>query len=81
MPNIVSSRQLRAARALAGVTQAKLSSEAGFGPRAAKYWERWGDEAPTTLPSTLKAIEAVLLRHGVEVFAEPSPGCRIVSTK
>jgi hypothetical protein len=81
MSNLVSGRQLKAARTLAQMTQAGLSVAAGFGPRAAKYWERWGDEAPTTVPSTLKEIEAVLLRHGVEVFADPSPGCRLISRK
>jgi transcriptional regulator with XRE-family HTH domain len=79
--NIVSGRQLRAARMLAGLTQAQLSTEAGFGPRAAKYWERWGDDLPTTIATTLEAIEAVLLRHGVEVFSDPSPGCCLVSMK
>src|SRR5271157_1056603 len=32
-------------------------------------------------PETLDAIEAALARHGVELFANPSPGCRLVSTK
>ena len=57
MSNIKSSRQLRAARTLAQMTQAALSAAAGFGPRAAKYWERWGDDLPTTTPATLEAIE------------------------
>jgi hypothetical protein len=38
--NIVSARQLRAARVMAGLTQRQLSIEAGFNPRAAKYWAR-----------------------------------------
>jgi hypothetical protein len=81
MSNIESSRQLRAARTLAQMTQAALSVAAGFGPRAAKYWERWGDDLPTTTSATLEAIEAALLRHGVQVFRDPSPGCRLISTK
>lgn len=81
MPNIVSGRQLRAARTLAGLTQSDLSTEAGFNPRAAKYWENCGDNLPTSVPTTLEAIEAVLRRHGVEVFSYPSPGCRLVSSK
>jgi len=79
--NIASGRQLRAARTLAGLTQSKLSTEAGFSPRAAKYWEGWGDQLPTTTTTTLEAIEAALLRYGVEVFISPTPGCRLVSTK
>jgi len=81
MTNIVSSRQLRAARVLARLTQTELSIEAGFNPRAARYWERSDNEPPTNIPSTLEAIEAVLLRHGVELFIHPSPGCRIASSK
>ena len=34
MPNIVTTRQLRAARTLAGLTQSELSTEAGFYPHA-----------------------------------------------
>ena len=78
MSNIVTGRQLRAARTLAGLTQLELSTEAGFGPRAAKYWERWEVNSPSTTPGTLEAIEAVLLRHGVQVFRKPSPGCRLI---
>jgi hypothetical protein len=78
---LVSSRQLRAARVLAGLTQAQLSAAAGFHPRACKYWEHWGDAMPSTHPETLDAIEAALARHGVELFANPSPGCRLVATK
>ena len=80
MLNLVSSRQLRAARTLAGLTQAELSTEAGFNPRAAKYWEHWDNQfLPTSNLATLKAIEAALFRHGVQVFCDPSPGCRLIS--
>ena len=78
MPNIISSRQLRAARTLAKLTQAALSIEAGFNPRACRYWEKRGDSPPTNVPHSLESIEQALLRHGVEVFADPSPGCRLV---
>ena len=77
--NIVLGRQLRAARELAGLTQRELAIEAGFNPRAAKYWERWPDKLPTRVPETLAAIEQTLWRHGVEVFAIPTPGARLVS--
>ena len=78
MGNIVSGRQLRAARVLAGLTQAEISTESGFNPRAAKYWERSDDELPTCVPETLDAIEQTLRRHGVEVFATPTPGARLI---
>jgi DNA-binding transcriptional regulator YiaG len=78
MTNIVSGRQLRAARVLAGLTQAELATESGFNPRAAKYWERRENELPTSIPDTLAAIERTLRRHGVEVFERPTPGARLI---
>ena len=81
MPNIVCGRQLRAARTLARLTQSELSTEAGFNPRAAKYWESRGDKSPTEIPQSLDAIEQVLRRHGVAVFSHPTPGCRLASTE
>jgi hypothetical protein len=81
MSNIITGRQLRAARTLAALTQSELSIEAGFNPRACRYWEGREDNPPTTVPESLDAIEDVLMRHGVEVFANPTPGCRLVSTK
>jgi hypothetical protein len=81
MSNIASGRQLRAARTLARLTQSTLSTEAGFGPRACRYWESRGENLPTSTPQSLVSIEQVLLRHGVEVFKSPTPGCRLVSTK
>ena len=80
MSNIASGRQLRAARTLAGLTQAELSTEAGFGPRACRYWEGRGDKLPTAVTTSLDSIERVLRRHSVEVFAKPSPGCRLISS-
>ena len=78
MTNIVSGRQLRAARVLAGLTQVELATESGFNPRAAKYWERRENELPTSVPDTLAAIERTLRRHGVEVFERPTPGARLI---
>lgn len=66
--NIASGRQLRAARVLVGLTQEKLSTEAGFGARAARSWERRRDNPPTSVDGTLEAIEAALLRHGVDIL-------------
>jgi transcriptional regulator with XRE-family HTH domain len=39
MPNIVTGRQLRAARILAGLTQKQLAQAVGVHERAARYWE------------------------------------------
>jgi hypothetical protein len=75
--DLVSSRQLKAARALAGLTQAKLATEAGSNPDACRYWESRGGGYPTTVQSTLDAITATLQRHGVIVFRDPTPGVRL----
>ena len=63
--NIVQGRQLRAAR---GLTRCQLSTEAGFNPRACRYWERRGDKLPTHIAAILATIEQVLRRYGVEVL-------------
>ena len=39
MSNIVTGRQLRAARILAGLTQKQLAKAVGVHERAARYWE------------------------------------------
>jgi hypothetical protein len=36
---------------------------------------------PSYVAGTLEAVEAALLRHGVQVFCDPTPGCRLVSRK
>src|SRR4051794_7273366 len=66
--NIVSGWQLRAARVLAGLTQAQLAQQAGFHERACRYWEARGNDPPTTTPSSLAKIEAALglmAGHGI----------------
>jgi DNA-binding XRE family transcriptional regulator len=75
--NLISSRQLRAARVLAGLTQAELATEAGFHRDACQRWESHGDRYPTSTESTLDAITATLERHGVIVFRDPTPGARL----
>ena len=79
--NIVTGRQLRAARVMAGLTQRQLAVESGFAPRACRYWERRATGMPTGTPDTLTAIEETLRRHGVKVFRDPTPGCCLVSSK
>jgi DNA-binding XRE family transcriptional regulator len=76
--NLISSRQLRAARVLAGLTQAELATEAGFHRDACQRWESHGDGLPTSTESTLEAIRRVLERHRVVAFSSPSPGARLV---
>jgi transcriptional regulator with XRE-family HTH domain len=77
MSNIVTGRQLRAARILAGLTQKQLARAVGVHERAARYWELKGYKAPTSTPSSLEKIEAALRDHGVIVFATPTAGMRV----
>jgi transcriptional regulator with XRE-family HTH domain len=69
MSNIITGRQLRAAHILAGLTQKQLAKAVGVHERAARYWELKENKAPTSTPSSLDKIEAVLGDHGVIVFA------------
>src|SRR5262249_41361231 len=78
MSNIVSGRQIRAARMLAGLTQADLARAAGCHPRSVRYWENRGSNPPTNVASTLDSIEQALNRHGVIPFSTPTPGVRLL---
>jgi transcriptional regulator with XRE-family HTH domain len=78
-PNIVTGRQLRAARILAGLTQKQLAQAAGVHERAARYWELKKNRVPVSAPRSAQRVEAVLRSHGVIVFASPTPGVRLVS--
>ena len=65
MSNIITGRQLRAARTLAGLTQRQLAQAVGVHECAARSLER---------------IEAVLRDHGVIVFASPTHGARLAAS-
>ena len=74
--NLVTGRQLRAARVLAGLTQRTLGAALGVDERAVRFWERKHDRRPTSSPND-RRIEEALLDHGVVLFAEPTPGVRL----
>jgi transcriptional regulator with XRE-family HTH domain len=78
MSNIVSGRQIRAARMLAGLTQADLARAAGCHPRSVRYWEKKGSNPPTNVASTLESIEQALIGYGVILFSTPTPGVRLL---
>jgi transcriptional regulator with XRE-family HTH domain len=79
MSNLITGRQLRAARVLAGLTQKQLAQAAGVHERAARYWEMKESKVPTSTASSLEKIESVLRDHGVIVFATPTAGVRFDS--
>jgi len=74
--NLVTGRQLRAARVLAGLTQKGLGTALGVDQRAIRFWERKHDRRPTNPRNALR-VEQCLLDHGVVIFAEPTPGARL----
>jgi transcriptional regulator with XRE-family HTH domain len=78
MSNVVSGRQIRAARMLAGLTQADLARAAGCHPRSVRYWESKGNNPPTNVASTLDSIEQVLIGYGVILFSTPTPGVHLL---
>jgi len=77
MSNIVSERQLRAARILAVLTQKQLAGAVEVHERTARYWELKEDRQPTSTCSHLEKMEAALRDCGVIVFAQPTPGVRL----
>ena len=77
--NLVTGRQLRAARVLAGLTQQGLADELQVNERAVRFWERKHDRPPTSSPN-LRRIEEALQRRGVICFVKPTPGVRLAES-
>jgi len=75
--NLVTGRQLRAARVLAGLTQRSLGAALGVDERQIRFWERRHHSRPSGARHHAQ-IERTLLDHGVILFAEPTPGARLV---
>ncbi len=75
--HLVNGRQLRAARALAGLSQKALGEAAGVSERAVRGWEARGDSSPVGAPNDMR-VEHVLRGLGIEVFSDPSPGVRLI---
>ena len=78
--NLVTGRQLRAARTLAGMTQRDLATVLAVNERAVRFWERKHDRRPTSAPNDAR-IEQALLARGVILFAEPTPGARLAEKR
>ena len=74
MSNLVSTKQLKAARALAGLTQDQLGAAMGLNGRMVRFWER---RIPSN-PRKVARIEQALLANGVALFTEPTAGARFV---
>jgi transcriptional regulator with XRE-family HTH domain len=57
--NLVTGRQLRAARVLAGLTQRTLGAALGVDERAVRFWERKHDRRPTGVASPHEVIRSL----------------------
>ncbi len=75
--NLITGRQLRAARVLAGLTQKTLGAALGVDQRSVRFWERKHNRQPTSTYH-LQRIEQALLAHGVRLIADPAPGAMLV---
>mgnify|MGYP003380801828 CR=1 FL=1 len=73
---ILTGAQIRAARALIGITRSELAYQARLHPNAVKYWEV-RDTIPRYQPYAVGRIERCLERLGVVAFADPHPGVRL----
>ena len=72
--DLVSCRQLKAARALAGLTQRGLGQVIGVDERQIRFWER---RIPTSAKKRATII-AALKAHGVIFLSNPSIGVFLI---
>ena len=70
MRNLVSGTQLRAARAMAGMTQRDLAAALGIDERNVRFWERRKDSPPTNAVNSLRILK-VFASRGVVLVGEP----------
>lgn len=73
--NLVSGRQIVAARALVGISQEDLSTSSGVSVEALNRLERGKTQKPHR--ATLKAIADHLIERGVEFMNGSQPGVRL----
>jgi transcriptional regulator with XRE-family HTH domain len=71
-PKLVSTRQLKAARALAGLTQRDLGKLLGVDERQIRFWEK---RIPTQNRKR-RLLEQALEKAGIECYATPAIGIR-----
>ena len=71
---ITSGRQIKAARALAGLDQSKLAVAAGIHRNAVAYWEARDAIAHEPEPFAVHAMRKALRAAGVFTMIKPVPG-------
>jgi predicted transcriptional regulator len=74
----VSGLQIRAARALLGITASELAAQAGITWKTVQRFEAAGG-IPPSRSGTLEKVEAALEAAGIEFIGDPlnSPGVRL----
>jgi transcriptional regulator with XRE-family HTH domain len=70
--------QIRAARAMLGLRREDLARAASLHPNAVQYWEK-RDVPAGPPPYAVERVEDALKAMGIETFADPSPGVRLVA--
>ncbi len=78
MRNLIWGRQLKSARALAGITQDELAMAAGLHVNSVRYLER---QNRITCAFSTGRIETAMNALGVMFFTTPSPGVRVRPAK
>src|SRR6516165_2722725 len=68
---LLSGKQLKAARVLAGLSQQQLATETGRSLRTITGWEAMSGK-PTASLKSVQRIEAALHRYGVALYATPA---------
>jgi DNA-binding transcriptional regulator YiaG len=73
-PKLISTQQLKAARALAGLTQKDLGHIMGVDERQIRFWEK---RIPTN-GRKRRLLEKALEKAGIECFSDPQIGVRVL---
>jgi transcriptional regulator with XRE-family HTH domain len=74
---LTTGNQLRAARALAGLSQAQLAAAAGINVTTISAMEGKGAAVLGSGLDTIKAVMEALDAAGVEILNHGQPGCRL----
>jgi transcriptional regulator with XRE-family HTH domain len=78
---LTTGNQLKAARALAGLSQSQLATESGLNVTTISAMEGKGAGTLGSGLDTIKAVMDALDAAGVEVLNHGRPGCRLKATR
>jgi transcriptional regulator with XRE-family HTH domain len=70
---LLSGKQLKAARVLAGLSQQQLAAETGRSLRTITSWEAIAGK-PTASRNSVERIQTALQRYGVALYVTPAGG-------